>query len=121
MQTPEGVETVLPFVNAKYRTRLRVVDFFPNDLNDFVRSMTDSNWNTALNEMSGNEQRHDQCWKWGFVLLVEDANAPTGTTPERLRLFVNNGAGQHLLKMNASEYAYLPNVYLVNVLIIFQS
>ncbi|KAF2797550.1 hypothetical protein K505DRAFT_235277 [Melanomma pulvis-pyrius CBS 109.77] len=103
IQTPEGVEIVLPFVNAKYRTRIRVVDFFPNDLNDFARSMADPNWNTALNEMSGNEQRHDQGWKWGFALLVEDANAPTGTTPERLRLFVNNGAGQHLLKMNASD------------------
>jgi protection-of-telomeres protein 1 len=99
----KGVDIVLPFVNAKYRTRIRVVDFFPHNLEDFARSMADPDWHTALKGTNSGDIRPSTRWEWGFVLLVESSNIPTGTTPERLRLFVNNPAGQHLLNMNASE------------------
>ncbi|KAF2705905.1 hypothetical protein K504DRAFT_439240 [Pleomassaria siparia CBS 279.74] len=108
-RNPKGVEITLPFVNAKYRTRVRVVDFYPKNLEDFAHPMSDPNWNTALNETRGNEQRHESGWTWGFVLLVEDANVPAGTTPKRLRLFVNNSAGQHLLNMDAVDLRRDPN------------
>jgi protection-of-telomeres protein 1 len=99
----KGVDIVLPFVNAKYRTRIRVVDFFPHNLEEFARSMADPDWHTALQKSDLGEMRQNTRWEWGFVLLVENANVAAGTTPERLRLFVNNPAGQHLLNMNASE------------------
>ena len=65
--------------------------------------MADPDWHTALKENNLDEIRPSTRWEWGFVLLVENANVAAGTTPERLRLFVNNPAGQHLLMMNASE------------------
>ena len=105
---------VLPFVNAKYRTRVRVVDFAPKDVEDFAHCMADPEWNTTPN--SG-DRRSGSRWEWGFVLLVEDANAPMGKAPERLRLFVNNSAGQGLLKMSASEYVQAHQTLSATVLI----
>jgi hypothetical protein len=65
--------------------------------------MADPDWDTALKGTDLIETRQSTRWEWGFVLLVENANVATGKVPERLRLFVNNPAGQHLLNMNASE------------------
>ena len=44
-----------------------------------------------------------ELWEWGFVLLLEDANISRDTVSEKLRVVVNNEAGQYLLKMNAAE------------------
>jgi len=96
----EGVDFELPFVNAKYRARVRVVDFSPPNLEDFCHSMSDSTWNPP-SDLS--YQRRDDRWHWGFVLLVEDANPPAGEQPVRFPVFVCNDSGQHLLKMDAFE------------------
>ncbi|ORY03214.1 hypothetical protein BCR34DRAFT_591641 [Clohesyomyces aquaticus] len=94
---PSGNVTVLPFVNAKYRTRVRVVDFSPGFLQQFTRSMADCNWNTALQSVEPNDRKRDDRWEWAFVLLVEDINVPAGATPERLRLFVTGQDAEKLL------------------------
>jgi protection-of-telomeres protein 1 len=94
---PSGNVTALPFVNAKYRTRVRVVDFSPGFLEQFTRSMADPDWNTALQGVEPNDRKLDDRWEWAFVLLVEDTNVPAGTTPERLRLFVSGHNAENLL------------------------
>ncbi|KAF2742033.1 hypothetical protein M011DRAFT_472527 [Sporormia fimetaria CBS 119925] len=86
----------MPFVNTKYRARLRVVDFNPSNLRDFSHSMMDPRWN-----QNGTGRRDDR-WQWGFVLLLEAADAQ-GPTPERFPVYVDDDAGQHLLKMNAVD------------------
>jgi protection-of-telomeres protein 1 len=93
-----GQELELPFVNAKYRARLRIVDFSPKDLCNFSQSMTDPSWNVDFRD-----RRRDDRWQWGFVLLVEAADIFLGETPERFPLFLDNDSGEHLLKMDATE------------------
>jgi protection-of-telomeres protein 1 len=80
----------LPFVNCKHRSRVRVVDFFPPELEYFTHSPS---WTP----------RSKKGWEWGFVLLVEDANVPRDTVPEQLRVVVNNDAAQYLGLPNAKE------------------
>lgn len=106
----KGIEYELPFVNAKYRTRLRVVDFSPSLL-DFTRSMADPAWNKSIQKPGAKDKRRDDRWQWAFVLLVEEADVSAGSTPERFPLFVNNDAGQYLLNMSAVEYV-LPMIML---------
>ncbi|KAF2466077.1 uncharacterized protein BDR25DRAFT_238065 [Lindgomyces ingoldianus] len=92
-----GNVTTLPFVNAKYRTHVRVVDFSPGFLEQFTQSMANPAWNPAVrNGSPGNRMPNDR-WEWAFVLLVEDANVPAGSTPERLRLFVSGQDAEVLL------------------------
>jgi hypothetical protein len=96
-----GGNLELPFVNAKHRTRLRVVDFTPQNLEDFTRSMQDPDWNKTLKDPSIKDRRRDDRWQWAFILYVEDANIPAGTTPQRFPLFVNDESAQCLLNMSA--------------------
>ncbi|KAF2273150.1 uncharacterized protein EI97DRAFT_190930 [Westerdykella ornata] len=102
MQTRDGGQLVFPFVNAKYRTRVRVVDFFPHDLHDFSRCMDDPTWNTPLLDQDRAHGRRDDRWQWGFVLFVEDATS-TRPTPQRIPLFVFNDSGQYLLNIDAID------------------
>jgi protection-of-telomeres protein 1 len=88
----------LPFVNCKHRSRIRVVDVFPSELELFAHSTSDPNWATQSRKQSSTER-----WEWGFVLLVEDADIPRNTVSEKLRVVVNNAAAQHLLNMDALE------------------
>jgi hypothetical protein len=97
-RTKDGFD--LPFVNAKYKAQLRVVDFSPNSLNDFCHCMSDSKWNPSA--VFHDRRRNDE-WQWGFVLLVEDANPPRDEQPVRFPLFVCNDSGKKLLKMDAFE------------------
>lgn len=84
----------LPFVNCRHRSRVRIVDFYPPELEDFTHSLDDPNWAA---------RSKGQQWDWGFVLLLQDANVPLDTVPEQLRLIVNNDAAQYLGLGNARE------------------
>ncbi|KAJ4984372.1 telomere-binding alpha subunit central domain-containing protein [Stagonosporopsis vannaccii] len=81
----------LPFVNCRHRSRVRVVDFFPPELEYFTYS---------------NKAR----WEWGFVLLLEDANVPRDTVPQQLRVIVNNDAAQHLGLPHAIDLKAEPRI-----------
>jgi len=96
---------VLPFVNARHRSRVRVVDVYPPELVLFSHSTSDRTW---YHKPSRNDPRTGQPkvrWEWGFVLLVEDALLPPNTVSEKLRVVVGNSEAQGLLglKQNASE------------------
>lgn len=104
MKTPDKYNTyTLPFVNCKYRCRVRVVDVYPPELEMFSHSMNDREWNKHPKKQNSNKER----WEWGFVLLLEDAVIPPNTVSKKLRVVVNNDAAQHLLDMNATEYKIL--------------
>lgn len=91
----------LPFVNAKHRSRVRVVDVFPPKIELFAHSSRDAKW------MRVPELRAKENWEWMFVLLVEDANIPPNTVGEQLRLMVDNENAQALLGQKAVKYVYL--------------
>lgn len=107
-KNPKGGEFTLPFVNAKYRTRVRVVDCFPQKLEQFVRELSDPRYHTKPMPAE-RKARLKGRWEWHFLLLVEDAEIPAGTKPVQLSLTVGNSAAQHLLKMDAVEYVFALN------------
>ena len=104
MRTPEKYNSYkLPFVNCRHRSRVRVVDVFPPEVELFAHSTNDPIWNRQAAKKSVTSGNHKERWEWGFALLLEDANVPRGTVSEKLTVFVNNDMGQYLLKMSATE------------------
>lgn len=101
MQTLEKMNRyTLPFINCRYRCRVRVVDVFPPKLELFAHSLSDPNWSKKQKTDGASTKER---WEWGFVLLLEDAEVPRDAASEKLRVVVNNNAAQYLLKMNARE------------------
>jgi protection-of-telomeres protein 1 len=104
MCTPQKYnQYMLPFVNCRYRSRVRVVDVFPPELEHFAHSSRDLNWAKHSKKLNSDGTESKERWEWGFVLLLEDAGVPRGSVCEKLRVVVDNSSAQHLLKMNALE------------------
>ncbi|KAF2087850.1 hypothetical protein K490DRAFT_65130 [Saccharata proteae CBS 121410] len=111
--TPAGISLTLPFINAKYRARVRVVDFMPPDLRDFSRSVADPTYNDtpftptpSTNPSSLISTPSQPKWEWSFCLLVEDASQPptgNGTPPDRIPLLIHDKNAEGLLKMDACD------------------
>ncbi|KAJ4405759.1 hypothetical protein N0V91_005066 [Didymella pomorum] len=91
----------LPFVNCRHRSRVRVVDFYPPELEYFSHSADDPSWTPR--------SKHRR-WEWGFVLLLEDAHVPRDTVPEQMRLIVNHEAAQYLGLPKARDLKAEPRV-----------
>lgn len=98
VRTPRYNDYKLPFVNSRHRARVRVVDFYPPELELFSHSTVDPQWAKSSKKGQAKER-----WEWGFVLLLEDANVRPDTVTEKLRVVVGNTAGQGLLNQNAVE------------------
>ncbi|GME43997.1 Telomere end binding protein [Neofusicoccum parvum] len=110
-KAPNGVDCNLPFINATYRARVRVVDFWPEKLEDFSKSLDDPEYNdvnvegetqssTSYTALSMGTQR----WEWHFCLLVEDAKPPPGTKgPARIPLLVFDKDAEYLLRLDATD------------------
>ncbi|RDW88478.1 hypothetical protein BP6252_00510 [Coleophoma cylindrospora] len=112
-----GHAYTLPFVNANYKANVRVVDFFPDKLEDFAVGRRVSEYDILSDYSGGEETDRDEDmrsfragkgfpekrWEWVFALQVEDASrAPmsAGTSSNnRLWLTVDNQAAQMLLNM----------------------
>ena len=108
--TEKGEELTLPFVNSKYRARLRVVDHYPLQLKKFTRIKsspppTQASTSTSSKDDSQTEKGGSQgsWYAWHFFLLVEDADAPAGTIPTRFPLTIDTVRAQMLLKMDPFE------------------
>jgi protection of telomeres protein 1 len=67
VKMPNGTAQVVPFVNAKYRTRARVIDYMPKKVEDFTMPVDDPRLGPPGNPYSS--QSHE----WCFQLLLEDA------------------------------------------------
>lgn len=110
-KTPTGIESTLPFINAKYRARVRVVDFWPPNLEDFSRRLDNSDYcPLASNSVSDSGSEADDSeirkkWEWAFSLLVEDATTPSSIkeAPSRMNLVVAQDGAEFLLKMDAVD------------------
>ncbi|KAF1832650.1 hypothetical protein BDW02DRAFT_502533 [Decorospora gaudefroyi] len=100
----------LPFVNCRHRSRVRVVDVFPPELQLFAHSTRDPTWTPQQKQQDSTTTRTKERWEWGFVLLLEDAEIPRGTVSEKLRVVVNNDTAQYLLKMNAADLKAQPDI-----------
>lgn len=113
----EAVTLMLPFVNRNYRANVRVVDFFPNRLEDFASSRRrtpfdalsensdeDSDSSSGSKSEAVSRRQGDKVWEWRFALLLEDARSKKlSNPPGRVWVTVDNLEGQYLTGLDASD------------------
>ncbi|KAK4452457.1 hypothetical protein QBC34DRAFT_36612 [Podospora aff. communis PSN243] len=99
----------LPFLCAKYRACVRVVDFYPTSLEKFAcprkqeqyegffSDADDSEVDTSDDSMDEDDGK--RVWEWRFALQLEDARHPT----QRVWAVVDNFNGQCLTGLDASD------------------
>jgi protection of telomeres protein 1 len=113
--TDTGVALDLPFQNVCYRAKVRVVDFFPPNLEDFAVPCDEfedlSDDSDEESDRDDGQLRHTNRglrrvdrWDWMFYLLVEDANKiGSGAKRETMKVLVAHRDAEYLLKMDAKE------------------
>ncbi|KAG5979393.1 hypothetical protein E4U55_005201 [Claviceps digitariae] len=113
----EMTHVSLPFINANYRTFVRVVDFMPPQLEDFARPKRVSTEYAALSDHGESESESDAAsesddtatvikqWEWRFYLRLQEANAPEDDERSKKSLWavVDNQAAQMLLNLDATD------------------
>lgn len=102
-QTPKYNAFEYPFLNSRHRVRVRVIDFFPPEIELFAHCTSDPAWERRSNKPDSRNSTTKVRWEWAFVLLLEDAKVPPNTVSEKLRVVVSNDAAQYLLNMDAQE------------------
>lgn len=138
-ETGTGKTISLPFQNVCYKTKLRVVDFFPPLLEDFAAPHQESDRDFIATDPSNQDGGSDSDseldlpsnvedmdsdsqetagvrWEWRFCLLVEDPfYTPSSTTTKdspkpRVLLHVDPLAGAYLLNADACNLKRNPEV-----------
>ncbi|KAF1981249.1 hypothetical protein K402DRAFT_239699 [Aulographum hederae CBS 113979] len=116
-KTPAGTERQLPFINMRCRANVRVVDFYPHNLQDFAQSLDDPTFNPPHSDDEDDSVSYERAsgtpnrWQWAFCLLVEDAKPPAEEKdPVRLKLMVDDACGQYLLKLDAEDLRENPHL-----------
>ena len=106
-KTSKGNAFFLPFQNCRYKSQVRVVDFFPNDLADFAVPSRDSHYDMLSDQDDSDSEvdmtqlnDRDVRWKWRFFLVVEDASRAPDQQPARMELLVFDDEGEYLLNMD---------------------
>ncbi|KXX76520.1 Protection of telomeres protein 1 [Madurella mycetomatis] len=121
----EGKKTFLavPFICAKYRSRVRIVDFFPPSLENFACSRKQTcydglNDNEDSSDNSSSSSSNDiaarsapRVWEWRFALQVEDPAPPETTERKnrkqdprpRLWVLVDNTEAECLTSLTATD------------------
>ncbi|KAJ5770351.1 uncharacterized protein N7511_002402 [Penicillium nucicola] len=99
---PGNIVYQLPFQNVNYISELRVVDFFPPNLEDFAIQTEQAALSENTETLIG--------WEWRFCLLVEGVGPqPSKQQPrERMKLFVSCHDGDCLLDMEATDLRRKP-------------
>ncbi|EME47631.1 hypothetical protein DOTSEDRAFT_69550 [Dothistroma septosporum NZE10] len=95
--SPEGICYILPFINAKYRAQVRVVDFEPKSLDEFAVPVL-PNDQESVDSMAYTYD--SQKFEWYFSLLLEDVNdslSPGDENNQRLWVHLRHEQAQFLL------------------------
>ncbi|KAE9983550.1 hypothetical protein BLS_004132 [Venturia inaequalis] len=96
-QDASGNPMTLPFVNQRVRSRVRVVDFAPEKIEDFAQCMSDEKYNNMPAGRAANNNQN--VWEWCFDILVEDAKPTPGEEPVQLPLQVFGDEAIKLLEI----------------------
>ncbi|KIY03827.1 uncharacterized protein Z520_00518 [Fonsecaea multimorphosa CBS 102226] len=111
--TAKGNAYRLPFQNCTYKSKVRVVDFFPDNIADFAAPRKDGQYDVLSDnddfeedmdvDPTQEENASNLKWEWRFLLLVEDARAPAGVDGRatQMELLVADTDGDYLLNMDA--------------------
>ena len=111
-RTPAGNPFNLPFQNCKYKSKVRVMDFFPDNLEDFATPYRTSEYealsdyeseNDSAASLASSQNAPDHVrWEWHFCLMVQDADTPQSNTSTMI-LQVAGQDGDYLLNMEACD------------------
>ncbi|EXJ55718.1 hypothetical protein A1O7_08647 [Cladophialophora yegresii CBS 114405] len=113
--TPNGNPYRVPFQNCTYKSKVRVVDFFPDNIADFAAPRKVSQYDELDDHKSSDEESDldltqegdgDEIkWEWRFFLLVEDARPQPGCQgrPTQMQLLVADDDGDCLFNMDACD------------------
>ncbi|KAG5971075.1 hypothetical protein E4U58_000299 [Claviceps cyperi] len=110
----------LPFINANYRTFVRVIDFMPTKLEDFARPKKVPSEYAALSDHEESDLDSDVAsgsgidsddtsivikqWEWRFYLRLQEANTPEDANSKKsLWAVVDNLSAQMLLNLDATD------------------
>lgn len=93
-ETPAGFSYTLPFINARYCTKVRVVDYHPKALEDFAVHVGAEGSSLDPDEwiMEGSPK-----YQWCFSLLLEDAAKGPKAEEDQLWAHVQHSEAQFLL------------------------
>lgn len=90
-----------PFTNCKYKAIVRVIDYFPDQIEHFAVSLdddeTDEPSSSVKSEVSSKRLKNN--WEWRFALLLEEASITESSDKECLWVVVDNYEAQHLLNL----------------------
>ncbi|EQL01103.1 telomere-binding alpha subunit central domain-containing protein [Ophiocordyceps sinensis CO18] len=113
----EAVKLRLPFINANYRSNVRVVDFMPSRVVDFCYPRKVSEYDALSDHEPESESEPESVpnqgmamtstastvWEWHFYLELEDAVVGPGQQKNRFWVLVDNLAAQCLMNLDASD------------------
>lgn len=100
-----GITYKLPFQNVCYRPLIRVVDFYPPDLEDFAVQIPMPGYGNDDDDLGPQYTT----WEWRFCLLAEGTDPTDSKQPrELMKIFVHGGEGVHLLGLDPDEYVLFP-------------
>lgn len=127
-KTPAGNAYGLPFQNCKYKSKVQVVDFFPDKLEDFatpyrtsdykILSDHDSDDDSAMSLNFARNNPGEVRWDWHFFLMVQDpqptkAQKALQNIPDQptMLLQVAGQDGDYLLNMEACDLKDSPQAF----------
>lgn len=114
-ETSGGIQYCLPFHNVCCRASVRVIDYYPHNLEDFsVRCERFTQENLSASGDSAFEYDREpqeagrEEWEWRFYLLVEDGSSTEENildekSKKRLRVLVAHHDAEFLLKIDPTE------------------
>lgn len=109
-KTPIGNDFHLPFQNCVYKSKVRVVDFYPDHLEDFAVPVRENQYAALDSDEESEESGSDidmidadsatdgVTWQWRFILLIEDSSShKAGSVSHQMELLVSDSDGEYLL------------------------
>ncbi|WPH01983.1 Hypothetical protein R9X50_00483700 [Acrodontium crateriforme] len=101
-KTPTGETYIIPFINAKYRASVRVIDYEPKNIQDFayLSAPEDQSQSEFSNELSWSNASRK--WEWFFSLLLEGQK-------EKVWVHVDHENAQHLFGNDMADPTDLRN------------
>ncbi|PFH56151.1 hypothetical protein XA68_16974 [Ophiocordyceps unilateralis] len=112
----KSVKLQLPFINANYRTVVRVINFEPSQLEQFSRpwkvsdldALSDNEPDSDADSWASGQEDSKMSWEWRFYLELEDATPPDGQVKKTMWVLVDNQAAQCLLNLDATDLSRDP-------------
>ncbi|KAK0735527.1 hypothetical protein B0T21DRAFT_333719 [Apiosordaria backusii] len=112
------VKLPVPFVNQKYLSFVRVVDFAPSSMEDFAVSRKITQYQDLLDSEGSDQSSLDEdessggdndptvrrVWEWRFSLLLEDASPTDGrSSPSQVWVVIDNPSAQCLTNLDSDD------------------